>query len=115
MTIYEICHAALSPLGLPLAAVMMKPGKGQTYPDRYLVYQLISAPPEAHADDLETERTYLVQVNAWSRNGFIGFPDIEAAMLAAGFRYSSQRDLPFSTETGHSGLSLDFFYLENRS
>lgn len=114
MTIWERIKAALVPMGLPVAQGALKPNAGGAYPDRYLIYQVISAPGEEFADNREFKRLYLVQVNSWSRNGFIGFPDVEGAMLAAGFTYVDSRDLALSSDTGHYGLGVDFNYLEDK-
>lgn len=114
MTIWERISAALEPLGLPVAQGALKPSAGGAFPDRYLVCQVISAPSEEFADNREFKRLYLVQVNSWSRDGFLGFPDVEGAMLAAGFTYADSRDLPLSNDTGHYGQGIDFYFSEDK-
>jgi hypothetical protein len=114
MTIWERIKTALVPMGLPVAPGVLKPAAGGAYPERYLVYQVISAPSKEFADNREFKRLYLVQVNIWSKNGFSGFPNVEGAMLAAGFTYADGRDLPQSSDTGHYGQGIDFNYLEDK-
>jgi hypothetical protein len=110
--IYADVYTALATLHLPLAATVYIPATGSTYPDSYLVYSVPSAAPEQAADDGETLRSVRVQVNWWSRAGLATPPAIEAAMLAAGFTSGPWRELPYSQDTGHYGLSWDFFKLE---
>ena len=82
-------------------------------PDVYLAYQLIASPPEQHADDAETLRSYLMQISLFSRSGLETLPAaVDAVMLAAGFQKSNFRSLPRDSETGHFGLAKDYRYLE---
>jgi hypothetical protein len=74
--------------------------------------QLIGSPDEQSADNAETQRSYLVQVTAWSRAGLASLPNVDAAMLAAGFFKRDQRQVPQDRETGHYGLATDYVYLE---
>jgi hypothetical protein len=53
-----------------------------------------------------------VQVTAWSRAGLASLPNVDAAMLAAGFFKRDQRQVPQDRETGHYGLATDYVYLE---
>ena len=108
MTIWDRVKSALTPLGLPLAANRYMAATNAALPDLYLVYQLIASPPEQHADNVETQRSYLVQVTAWSRAGLAGLPDISGAMVASGFMAGSMRELPYSETTRHYGLAMDF-------
>jgi len=111
-TIYELTYNALSGLGYPLAPTVWVPSSGDERPDLYLIYFVVTASPVQHADNSEKHRSYLVQVNIFSRDGLNDLPDVRGAMLAAGFTAGPLRDLPFSTETEHYGLSMDFYYLE---
>ncbi len=111
MTIWERVSAALQPLGVDMAPGTYLGEPGQL-PDLFLTYFLISAPPEQHANDSETLRSYNVQVTAYSRNGLASLPDITGAMKAAGFTPGSYRELPFNQVSGHYILALDFNYLE---
>ena len=84
---------------------------GATLPDTYLVYTLISSPPEQHADNAETERSYRVQVSIFSKSGLASLPDVDTAMLAAGFRKSSFREIPRDKDSAHFGLAKDYTIL----
>lgn len=112
MTIWEIAKTALDTLGLPVAANVYLSATGDALPDTYLVYFLVSSPPLMHADDFEILRSYRVQVTAYSRTGLATLPDISAAMVAAGFSRSGQRELPYNQQTRHYALALDFIYIE---
>lgn len=115
MTIWARVKEALSSLGLPVGNNrLFVASDGAKVPDRYLTYQVIVAVPERHVDDEEVIRSYLVQVNAWSRDGFESFPSVEGAMKAAGFYYQASRDMAYEEKTGHYGQSMDFRYYENK-
>jgi len=83
-------------------------------PDLYIAYQLITSPAEQSADNIETERSYLVQVTIWNRAGLVTLPDVTTAMRSAGFRAGTFRQLPQDPQTGHYGLAKDFVYLETQ-
>lgn len=107
-TIFERVATALATLApVPYA---LAPYKG-TLPSQYVTYQLVTGSPEQHADDAETERSYLVQVTIWSTGGLVSLPNVDAAMLAAGFQKSDERQLPQDPDSGHYGLAKDFSYL----
>lgn len=113
MSIWERTKAALAGLGLPLAANTYI-AVGSDLPDAYLVYQMISNPPRQHADNLEALRSYRMQISYYSRTGLTTVPaSVEAAMLAAGFTRLEGRELPYSRETGHFGIAMDFNFLED--
>jgi len=114
MTIWEHMKAALTGLGVPMAANAFIPSGGEERPDLYLVYFLIVSPPIQHADDGETLREYAVQVSIYSRDGLTGLPDVESAMLAAGFMFEAQRELPYNPDTRHYGLAMDFNFVEDK-
>lgn len=109
MTIFDQVADALDTLNVPY-------GMG-TYlcdgelPDQYIVYSLVDGVPTQHADDAETQRTYRVQVSIYDRNGLADLPDVNAAMLAAGFEKGPERQLPRDEESGHYGLAKDYFSL----
>ena len=112
MSIWTITYSALLGLGYPLAANTMILATGADYPDEYLVYQVISNPPELHADDVESLRSYRMQVTVYSRTGMGTIPPlVETAMLAAGFTRLEGRELPYNVQTRHFGFSTDFSYL----
>ena len=112
MTIWERTLAALTPLGLPMAANVYIAATGNALPDTYLVYFLVSSPPEQHADDAETLRSYNMQVSYYARAGLAGMPNIDGAMTAAGFARGPQTELPYNQLTRHFGLALEYVYLE---
>jgi len=112
VTIWERIKTAISGLGLATAANTMIVASGASLPEAYLVYQLISAPALQSADDVEKLSWQRVQVSYFSRAGLAGMPDVTAAMLAAGFRRMESRELPYSRETRHYGLAMDFGYVE---
>lgn len=105
-TIFERVDDALASIS-PAVAYAMAPMKG-ALPDQFVVYQLIQGSPEQHADDIETERSYSVQVTIWSRGGLVSVPAVDAAMIAAGFQKSNERQLPQDPQTGHYGLAKEF-------
>jgi hypothetical protein len=113
MSIWSTTKTALTGLGFPLAASAMILATGADLPDEYLVYQMISNPPEMRADNLETLRSYRVQVSVYSRTGLAVIPaQVETAMLAAGFTRLEGRELPYNSQTRHFGCALDYNYLE---
>jgi len=112
-TIWARVRSALSGLGVPVENNRLELQTGETWPDRYITFQAISAVPEEHVDDREVLRSHLVQLNLCSKNGFESFPDVEAAMSAAGFLFQSERDMDY-TETGHYGQSKDFLFMEEK-
>ena len=73
---------------------------------------------KVQANSFNTLRNYtplkLVQLNLWSRNGFESFPNVEAAMLAAGFLFQAERDMDYNENTGHFGQSKDFLFYEEK-
>jgi hypothetical protein len=111
-TIFERVKTALNTLS-PAVPHALAPYKGATLPDTYIVYQLLPSTPEQHADNVETERSYIMQVTTWSKAGLINLPNVKAAMLAAGFHKSGERQLPQDQATGHYGLATDYMYLES--
>lgn len=111
-TIWERTATALAGLSIPKAANVYLSATDVKLPDQFLVYQLISSPPEQHADNAETMRSYRMQVTIYSRNGLVSLPDVAGAMTAAGFMRSGIVELPINQQTGHFGLALDFVYTE---
>ena len=111
-TIFERVTTALNTLSpvIPFALALYK--STTDLPTTYITYQLISGVPEQNADDMETQRGYVIQITVWAKGGLVTLPDVNTAMLAAGFQKSSERQLPQDTDTGHYGLAKDFVYLE---
>jgi len=111
MTIFERVNTALAAIAPPTPFAM------DTYlgalPDQYLVYSLIVSGPQQHADDVEKERTHRIQVSIYDRAGLVALPDVDTPMLAAGFIFSSQRQLPKDPDTGHYGLVKEYVFLED--
>jgi hypothetical protein len=113
-TIFERVETALGTIN-PAVPFAMAPYKSSgDLPDQYMAYQMIAGEPEQHADDSETERSYIIQVSVFSHSGLASLPGVDAAMLAAGFEKSSSRSLPQDAGTGHYGLALDYVYLETK-
>lgn len=115
MTIWERMENALGAIragGTAVSAGQKLVGSGAQLPDLFLVYFLVSSPPEQHADDRETMRSYLMQVSIYSRAGLTNLPDVDGAMVAAGFQRAGQRELPYNQATQHYGLALDYIFLE---
>jgi len=114
MTIWARVKAALTGLSVPMAANAYVAAEGAERPDVYMVYFLVVSPPRQHADNRETLREYSVQVSIYSRDGLTGLPEVENAMLAAGFMFEAQRELPYNPETRHYGLAMDFNFVEEK-
>lgn len=113
-SIWARTKTALTSLSIPMAQNRYQVATGADLPDVFMVYQLIASPPEQHADNSEKLRAYLMQVNVFSRAGLNALPAVVAAMVAAGFTHGNDTELPFSEETLHFGLSMEFYYLEEQ-
>jgi len=112
-TIFERVTTALNTLS-PAVPFSLAPYKSTgVLPDQYLTYQLITGNPEQHADNAEVARLYLVQVTIWSKSGLVTLPNVDAALVAAGFQKSNERQLPQDQATGHYGLAKDYIYSES--
>ncbi len=104
-TIFERMETALATLS-PAVPFALAPYKSSgALPELYLAYQLIDDSPEQHADDTETERSYLIQVSIFSRTGLLLLPDVDTAMLTAGFEKGRERQLLQDPQTGHYRLA----------
>jgi hypothetical protein len=108
--IFTATNDALATLSVPYAMDVFLASDG-SLPDTYLVYSLISGVPVQSADNVETMRGYRVQVSILSVNGLASLPDVDGAMLAAGFQKGPERALPPDTESRHFGLAKDYFFL----
>jgi len=82
-----------------------------TLPDTYITYFLVDGVGVEHADNAESARVYRVQVNIMNKDGLASLPDVDTAMLAAGFAKGSERELQKDSTTSHYGLAKDYFYL----
>jgi hypothetical protein len=112
-TVFERVSTALSGLNVPYANQVYIPATGSDLPDLFLVYTLITSGAEQHADNVEKLRSNQVQVSIYSRTGLVtGLPNVDAAMVAAGFQRAAKYQLPYSRETKHFGLALDFTEIE---
>jgi len=109
-TIFEYVNDALETLS-PAIPFAMKPYVGEL-PDTFIDYQLVNGSPEQHADNVETGRSYVVQVSIWSVDGLASLPNVDAAMVAAGFQKGTERQLNTDPKTGHFGLAKDYVYFE---
>jgi hypothetical protein len=115
MTIWERVAAALSSLVIPVSEGINLQATGTVPTERpveFATYSLISSPPEQHADDKETLRSYRVQVSYFSQNGLVGMPAIKNLMTAAGFVPGPIREIPFDPSDGYFGIALEFVYVE---
>ena len=112
-TIYERVKTALDTLApaIPYALGQYLTSTGADLPDTFITYIEVSGVPEQHADDLETLRSYRMQVSIYARAGLVSLPDVATAMLAAGFTKGPERQLPYDKETRHFGTAKDYFYM----
>ena len=111
-TVFERVSTALTTLSVPYANGIYIPATGSDLPDLFLVYTLITSPAEQHADNLEKLRSNRVQVTTYSRTGLVGLPNVDGAMVAAGFMRAAKYEIPYSRETKHFGLAADYTELE---
>lgn len=111
-TVWERVKTALTALGLPMAANEYIAATSAERPDLYLVYFLVTSPPEQFMDDRESLRSNRIQVSIYSRNGLISLPNVSGAMVAAGFAPGPKNEIPYNHATRHFGLSLEFVELE---
>ncbi len=112
-TIWEKVTTALSGISTPKAAGIYIPANGTELPDSFITYQVVSNPPEQHADNKEILHSYRVQVTYYDRAGLAEMPDIKSAMISAGFMHAGGFEIPYDTVTRHFGLAMDFFLLES--
>jgi hypothetical protein len=113
MTIWERVATALASIGVPCKADKYLPESGGALPDAFIVYSLVSSTPTQHADDAENLRMYRVQVSYFDKSGMVAMPGIKTAMVAAGFTASNATTIPYSEQTGHHGLALEYLYQES--
>lgn len=113
--IWTLIASAVSSLGLPYAADVNRSVLGTPLPDAFIVYGLVAESPETHANDVETERFYRVQLSLYNRAGLSDLVSTDAEMYAKGFCFSRARALPFNPETGHFGLMREYTLLANYS
>lgn len=112
--IWEMTNTALSTLGVTVAAsALIQATPTADLPDTYITYQVIDMTPEQHADNAETLRSELVQVNIHKRAGLMSLPDVIGAMTAAGFFFYDGREIEYDAVTRHFGIALDFEYLRD--
>ena len=109
--VFSLTKTALDTLN-PAVPFAASPFEGATLPDRYIVYQLIDDDAADHADNVEIARLYIMQITTWDKKGFVDLPDIDTAMLAAGFTKGKRRQLPKDQKTGHVGLAQFYSYFE---
>lgn len=112
--IWQRTKTALATLAVPIyAGAYVADTPGTAIPDLYLVYILPDMSPAMHADDRETDRSYLMQVSVYSRSGLTNLPDVIGAMTNAGFMFVDGRQLDYDPGTRHFGIAFDFEYLES--
>lgn len=112
-TIFERVKTALDTLSpaIPYALGQYITSSGGELPDTFITYIEVSGVPEQHADNAETYCTYRVQVSIYARAGLVSLPNVDTAMLAAGFTKGPERQLPYDKETRHFGLAKDYYYM----
>ena len=108
--IFTITNAALSSIS-PAVTFAQDDYLGAALPDTYLVYTVIISPPEQHADNKETERSYTVQVSIMDKVGLAVLPDVDTAMVNAGFQKGPFRELQRDQGSAHFGLAKDYTIL----
>lgn len=113
-TIFERVNTALSGLSpaIPFAMEVYKQVGSSSLPVQFITYQMIFSDSVEHADNVEVSRAYHVQVNIMSTTGLNSLPNVDAAMIAAGFSRGPERTLPQDQETGHYILSKDYLYFD---
>jgi hypothetical protein len=111
-TIFEKVTAALGTISPPVtfAFEQLLIQDGSDFPDTFLVYSLISDAPTQHADNAETQRSYRIQISTYSRSGLVSVPDVDTAMITAGFIKGPRRLLPYDEMTRHFSMAVDYFY-----
>jgi hypothetical protein len=107
-----LTKTAVASLGIPYAADGNRGILGLPLPDVFAVYKQISGAPSQHADNAETERFFRMQVAIFSRSGTL--PATDAAMIAAGFMFSRETELPYDDQTGHFGVAREYTILLNQ-
>jgi len=116
VTIFSTTETALNTLvGIPNAMGVFLTASPDALPDEYLVYTEIVDISRQHADNLEKERVYTIQVSYYSRTGLAGMPDIDGAMTAAGFQRGPGRELPYDFDSRHHGFAKDYTILLNQN
>jgi len=111
-TVMQRMDAALATLS-PAVPYAVAPYKGDL-PSHFIVYQLMPSPPELHADNLEEERFYTIQVSIWDKAGLPNETNVDTAALAAGFMKGDVNQLPQDLQTHHYGLAIEYTYLETK-
>ena len=112
MTIWERVTIALTALNVPMAQDKYVVESGQEFPDAYIVWFLVSGVPEQWADNQEKGRSYLVQVNYFSKDGLLSLPNIDGVMLGAGFLKGNLIPFPLD-DSGYYGLGTVYRYVES--
>jgi hypothetical protein len=111
-TVFERVETALGTVS-PAISFASAPYKG-TLPNAYVTHQLINSPAEQHADNVETERSYTMQLTFWDKAGIPSTTNVDTAMKVAGFHKGDVRQLPQDAQTHHYGLAVEYFYLETQ-
>jgi hypothetical protein len=109
-TIFERVSTALATLSPVIPYALAPYLSNAEFPDTFIVYQLIDSVPVIQADNVEVSRSKTIQVTIYSRAGLVNIPNVDAAMLAAGFMKSAERQIP--KDEDHHALALDYVYYE---
>lgn len=110
--IFERVETALGTIS-PAVQFASAPYKG-TLPNAYITHQLVNSPAEQHADGVETERSYTMQLTLWDKAGIPSTTSVDAAMKAAGFQKGNITQLPQDPQTHHYGLAVEYVYIESQ-
>lgn len=111
-TVFERVETALGTIS-PAVSFASAPYKG-TLPNAYITHQLINSPPEQHADNEETERSYTMQITLWDKTNIPSTDSVDAAMKTAGFEKGDVSQLPQDAQTHHYGLAVEYVYFETQ-
>jgi hypothetical protein len=113
-TVFEKVEAALGAIApsIPFAYDEYLTANGEDLPDEFLVYFEVHDAGLQHADNVETLRSYRMQISYYSRNGAPSFAIVDAAMFAAGFSKGPGGKLPRDPNTRHFGLYREYTILE---
>lgn len=111
-TIFERVETALGTIN-PAVNYAAAPYKG-TLPNAFITHQLLPSLAEQHADNVETERSYTVQISLLDTAGIPSTTSVDTAMKAAGFHKSDMRQLPQDPQSHHYGLAVEFVYIESQ-
>ncbi|HAE59762.1 MAG TPA: hypothetical protein DCG54_09740 [Anaerolineae bacterium] len=109
MDIFERTKTALATLS-PIPVAMDRMLFTSAPPDTYIICDLIVSNPSLHLDDAEKGRQDRVQVTIFNRTGLENLPNVDGAMLAAGFTKSAMRQIDVGAQSSHYAMALDYYF-----